>query len=181
MDLLIAVSQGLGLAVAAGFMSAAPLALGATAASLGLADGAPSFADDPAVVAAAWVATGLELLVDAVWPGAGAGARLARRVLGGGLAFELVAGDQLPFAGLAIGALVAAAAALSLRQIRSRAIKSGGDIRGTALIEDGSGMVAAAAGLVPVVGYLMALAAGVLFLRSRRRDQEKYRGLRVLR
>ncbi|MGZ4431553.1 MAG: hypothetical protein ACXVYV_07890 [Gaiellales bacterium] len=181
MDLLIAVSQGLGLAVAAGFMSAAPLALAATAASLGLTDGSLSFAGDPLVVAAAWVATGLELVVDALWPGAGAGARLARRVLGGGLAFELVAGDQVPLAGLAVGGLVAAAAALSLREIRSRAIKSGGDIRGTALIEDGAGVVAGAAGLVPVVGYLMALAAGILFLRSRRRNQDKYRGLRVLR
>jgi hypothetical protein len=34
---------------------------------------------------------------------------------------------------------------------------------------------------VPFVGFLLAAAAAVLFARTRRRDQEKYKGLRVLR
>ena len=36
-------------------------------------------------------------------------------------------------------------------------------------------------GAVPSVGFLRAGGAAVLFARPRRRDQEKYKGLRVLR
>ena len=50
MDLAIALSQGLGLAVAAGFFATAPLAIGSSAAALGVADGALPFADDPLTV-----------------------------------------------------------------------------------------------------------------------------------
>jgi hypothetical protein len=181
MDLVYAVSQGLGLAVAAGFFASAPLAVGASFAALGFADGSLGFADDGPTVIALWVLAAVELAADAVWPGAEAGARLVRRVAGGGLAFELVAGDEVPFVGLLIGAAVAAGVALSLRQMRIRAIRGGGDVRGTAIIEDGAGVVAALAGAVPLVGYVLAVAAGALFGRTRRRDQEKYRGLRVLR
>ena len=41
-----------------------------------------------------WVLAAIELAADAIWPGAEAGGRLLRRVVGGGLVFELVAGDQ---------------------------------------------------------------------------------------
>jgi hypothetical protein len=181
MDLVIAISQGLGLAVAAGFFASAPLAIGASAAAVGVADGSLSFADDPATVIVLWVAAAVELAADAIWPGAEAGARLVRRVIGGGLGFELVAGDELPFAGLLIGAAVAAAVGLSLRQIRMRAIRSGGDARGTAMIEDGAGVVTAVAGAIPFAGFVLLAAAGFLFGRTRRREQEKYKGLRVLR
>ena len=181
MDLAIAISQGLGLAVAAGFFATAPLAIGASAAALGLADGSLAFADDPLTVGVLWVAVAIELAADAIWPGAEAGARLVRRVVGGGLAFELVAGDQVPYAGLVVGAVVAATVGISLRQIRMRAIRGGGDARGTALVEDGAGGMTAVAGLVPFVGFVLATAAAFLFARTRRREQEKYKGLRVLR
>jgi len=180
-DTVYAISQGLGLAVAAGFFSSAPLAVGASVASLGYADGAISFADDSGAVAALWVLAAIEFIADAIWPGAEAGARLLRRVIGGGLAFELVAGDILPLVGLLVGAGIAAAVALTLRQIRIRAIRSGGDVRGTAVVEDGSGLVVAVLGAIPLVGYALAAVAAVLFVRTRRRDQEKYKGLRVLR
>ena len=146
MDLAIALGQGLGLAVAAGFFASAPLAIGASAASLGVADGALSFADDPLTVAVLWIAAAVELAADAIWPGAEAGARLVRRVIGGGLAFELVAGNEVPYVGLLIGAAVAAAVGISLRQIRTRAIKGGGDARGTALVEDGAGVATGVVG-----------------------------------
>ena len=181
MDLAIALGQGFGLAVAAGFFASAPLAIAASAASLGVADGSLSFANDPLTVALLWLAAAVELVADAIWPGAEAGARLVRRVVGGGLAFELVAGDQVPYVGLAVGAVVAAAVGASLRQIRMRAIKGGGDARGTALIEDGSGVMVAVAGAVPFVGFVLAAVAAFLFTRTRRRDREKYKGLRVLR
>ena len=47
-------------------------------------------------------------------------------MIGGGLAFELIAGEEIPYVGLAIGAVVAAAVALTLRQMRIRAIRNGG-------------------------------------------------------
>jgi len=181
MDLAIALSQGLGLAVAAGFFASAPLAIGASAAAVGVADGSLSFADDPPTLVLLWVAAAVELVADAIWPGAEAGARLVRRVIGGGLAFELVAGDEVPYVGLLIGAAVAAAVGISLRQIRMRAIKGGGDARGTALVEDGAGVAAGVAGVVPFVGFALVAVAGFLFTRTRRREQEKYKGLRVLR
>ena len=181
MDTVYAISQGLGLAVAAGFFSSAPLAVGASVAAMGDADGAVSFADDTGLVAALWALAALELIADAIWPGAEAGGRLLRRVIGGGLAFELVAGDTLPLVGLAVGAGIAAAVALTLRQIRIRAIRAGGDVRGTAVIEDGTGLVVAVLGAIPLVGYALTAVAAVLFARTRRRDQEKYKGLRVLR
>ena len=73
-----------------------------------------------------------------------------RHAVGGGLAFEFVAGDQVPFVGLAVGALVALAVATALRHVRAGAVKAGGDLRGTAVIEDGAGIVGSSAGLVPV-------------------------------
>src|SRR5947209_286227 len=179
MDLVIALSQGLGLAVAAGFFASAPLAVGSSIAALGFADSAVDIADDTSTVAFLWALAAVEFIADAIWPGAEAGAKLVRRVIGGGLAFELIAGEEIPYVGLALGAVVAAA--LTLRQMRIRAIRSGGDVRGTAIIEDGAGVVTAFVGAIPIVGYVLTIGAGVLFDRTRRRDQEKYKGLRVLR
>jgi hypothetical protein len=102
-------------------------------------------------------------------------------VVAGGFVFELAVGDELPFAGIVIGALLAAAVGLALRELRSRAVKGGADVRGTAVVEDAAGVGAAAVALVPVIGYLMALGGLVLAARVRRRAQQKYEGLRVLR
>jgi signal transduction histidine kinase len=181
MDLLIALSQGLGLAVAAGFVGAPPVAIGATAASADLADSSASVADESWLLIVAWAAAAVELVADAVWPGAQAGVRLARKAAGGGLAFGLVAWDELPWVSIVLGALIAAAVAVALRHVRAGAVKAGGDLRGTALIEDVSGFVAAVVALIPVVGYVMLAAAGALVARARQREQEKYKGLRVLR
>jgi hypothetical protein len=93
----------------------------------------------------------------------------------------LGAGHKVPYAGLAIGAVVAAGAGLAMRRIRSGAVKSGGDLRGTALVEDVAGVGAAALAVVPFAGYLLAVAAGGLWARVRRREGQKYEGLRVLR
>jgi hypothetical protein len=76
---------------------------------------------------------------------------------------------------------VAAAAAIAMRSLRARAVKAGGDIRGTALIEDGAGLAGAALAVIPIVGYLLALAAGGLLQRVRAREGRRYEGLRVLR
>jgi len=181
MDVVIALGQGLGLAAAAGLLASAPLAAAATAAAMGWLRGPLGIADDAVVVAGAWVLVALELVADAVWPGAQAGMRLGRRVVAGGLAFELGAGDTIPYVGLALGALVAAAAAIAMRSLRAGAVKGGGDIRGTALIEDGAGLAGAALAVIPIAGYLLALAAGALLQRVRTREGRRYEGLRVLR
>src|SRR5919198_545471 len=109
MDFVIALSQGLGLAVAAGLLASAPLALAATAAAAGWLRGPLGVADDTATVVVTWALVAGELVVDAVWPGAQAGLRLGRRVVAGGLAV-------VPFVGYA---LVAAAAGL-LQRVRAR-------------------------------------------------------------
>jgi len=181
MDHVIAISQGLGLAAAAGLLSAAPLALAASAATQGWLQSPIAIADDAVTVAVCWALVAIELVADAVWPGAQAGARLGRRIVAGGFAFELAAGGDIPYVGLVLGALVAGAVGLAMRRLRAGAVKAGGDVRGTALVEDGAGIGAALVALIPFVGYLMTAAAGWLLLRQRRREDQKFRGLRVLR
>jgi uncharacterized membrane protein YkvA (DUF1232 family) len=181
MDLVIAISQGLGLAAAAGLLAAAPLALAATAATQGWLNAPLGFADDAATVAVAWALVAIELIADSVWPGAQAGLRLGRRIVAGGLAFELAAGDKVPYVGLVVGAVVAAGVGLAMRRLRSGAVKAGGDVRGTAVVEDGAGLAAAAVAVVPFAGFVLTAAAAWLLLRLRRRDDAKFRGLRVLR
>ncbi|MGN6380940.1 MAG: hypothetical protein ACTHNU_18455 [Gaiellales bacterium] len=181
MDLAIAIGQGLGLAAAAGLLASAPLAFTTTAASQGWLEDPLSFAGRTVLIVVTWVAVALELAADFLWPGAQAGFRLGRRVVAGGLAFELAAGGKVPYVGLAVGAATAAVAALAMRPIRAGAVKAGGDLRGTALVEDGGGLICSAAAIVPFVGYLISLGAAGLLLRVRRREGRKYEGLRVLR
>ena len=126
MDLVIAISQGLGLAAAAGPARSRPAGdrrhrrhpgLAGRAARLrgrcrhgcgGLGRWSPSSS-----------------IADSVWPGAQAGLRLGRRIVAGGLAFELAAGDKVPYAGLVVGAVVAAGVGLAMRRLRSGAVKAG--------------------------------------------------------
>jgi len=60
-------------------------------------------------------------------------------------------------------------------------VKGGGDIRGTAMIEDGAGLAGSALAVIPVVGYFLAAAAVGLLQRVRAREGRRYEGLRVLR
>ena len=181
MHTAIAIGQGLGLAAAAGLLAAGPLAIAATAAREGWLSSPLHLTSRPLLIAITWALVVIELAVDAVWPGAQAGARLARRLVAGGLAFELSAGPALPWAGLVIGALIAAAAGLSMGALRARAVKAGGDLRGTAVIEDGSGVVASLLAVIPFAGFVLALLAGGLLWRVRRLEAGRYQGLRVLR
>ncbi len=181
MHTAIAIGQGLGLATAAGLLATAPLAIAATAAREGWLESPVHDAARTALLVATWLLVVLELAIDAVWPGAQAGARLLRRVIAGGLVFELSAGRALPWVGLAVGAVVAAGVGLAMRLVRSRAVKAGGDVRGTALIEDGAGLGASLVALVPFAGFVLAALGGGLLLRVRRREAQKYQGLRVLR
>jgi hypothetical protein len=60
------------------------------------------------------------------------------------------------------------------------ALRGGGTRLGIALIVAGAGLVAAALGFVPGLGYLEAAVAPLLAFRLRRRGAGRYAGLRIL-
>ena len=60
------------------------------------------------------------------------------------------------------------------------ALARGGTRAGTALLVGAAAVVLAALSLVPVLGYLIALALPVLGVRLRRRQGERHAGLRIL-
>jgi hypothetical protein len=122
-------------------------------------------------VAIGLVATGMlaraprATLLAAVVAGAAAGA-LAYAVFG------WRAGVAAAIAGLLAGA----SAGTFLRG----ALRRGGTAGGTALLFVLAGAVALALALIPVVGYLEAVALPVFAARARKRAGEKYAGLRTL-
>lgn len=78
------------------------------------------------------------------------------------------------------GALGALAGALGTAQIVSGALRRGGTRGATAALVAGAALVVAALALVPVLGYLEALALPALAARLRKRAPERYAGLRTL-
>jgi hypothetical protein len=60
------------------------------------------------------------------------------------------------------------------------ALARGGTRLGTAMLVGAAALVLAALSLVPVLGYLIALALPVLGVRLRRRQSERHAGLRIL-
>ncbi len=60
------------------------------------------------------------------------------------------------------------------------ALARGGTRAGTGLLVGGAAVLLAALSLVPVLGYLIALAVPVLGVRLRRRQSERHAGLRIL-
>jgi hypothetical protein len=177
MDLAIAIGQGVGLAVACGLVALLPLAVGSLGAIAGIVPGALGVYDDVAVAVGTAVAgvgnaaasprvTGtLKILL-----AAGAGAAV----------FQLTAGDEVPYAGLAIGAVLGAAAAWVASRIVDPAAAKG-NAGGIAAIVAGAGLVAAGIALIPFAGYLLVLVAAWFGRRARRAQDRKYAGLRVLR
>jgi hypothetical protein len=77
----------------------------------------------------------------------------------------------------AIGAAVAGVAA---SQVVGGALGRGGTRGGTALLVGTAGVVAAALSLIPVAGYLVVVAVALAAVRLRRRQPERYAGLRTL-
>ena len=178
MDLLVAISQGAGLAVACGLAALLPLGVLAVAVLLGWAPGALSFADGTPFLAAAWVAGVLEAAARAVLP---VPVRIALSGAGGAAAFEIAAGDQLPFAGLVVGAAIGAGTAWTTTRMADRAVAGGGTRWGVTALVAGAAIVVAALAIIPIVGFALVLVAIWAGLRTRREDQGRYAGLRVLR
>jgi hypothetical protein len=78
------------------------------------------------------------------------------------------------------GVLGGLAGSLGAAQIVSGALRRGGTRGGTAALVGAGAVVVAAFSLVPVLGYLLAIALPALAVRLRKRAPERYAGLRTL-
>ena len=96
-------------------------------------------------------------------------------IAGGALAW-LVFDWKAGVAGAAGGALGGFGAGVFARG----AVRRGGTVGGTAVLLAGAAAAVFALGLIPIVGFLEALAIPALALRARQRAGEKYAGLRTL-
>jgi iron complex transport system permease protein len=178
MDVAIAVGQGLGLAVACGLAAFLPLGVGAVAAILGLLPGALAVFDDTIVALGGWLAGVAQAAVTTL---VSAPVRVVLAALGGAAAFHLAAGDELPWAGLALGAVVGAVTAWVASRVIDGATGGEGTASGVAMLVGAAALVVAVVAIVPAVGYLLPAVVGWFGLRARRGAQRKYAGLRVLR
>jgi len=97
-------------------------------------------------------------------------------LVGGGLIGWLVFDWKAGIVGAVAGALSGHGAGTFARG----AVKRGGDYAGTAFILIAAGVLAWAVSLIPVVGFIEAVAIPVFGLRSRQRAGEKFAGLRTL-
>jgi hypothetical protein len=176
-DTVIAIGEGAGVALACGITAAVPLAVAALAALLIGLPGDRSQLDDGWLVAVACVLAVVLTAAETLVP---ARVQMVVRALFGAVAFELVAGDKLPYAGLVAGLVLAALVSVTAVQILGVAARAGSSAA-AALLGAAASAGWAAAGLVPFVGYLLVVVAIVLVWRSRKRDDGKYAGLRVLR
>jgi hypothetical protein len=177
MDLAIAIGQGVGLAIACGLVALLPLAIGSLGALAGLVPGALNVYDEVALAVGSVVAGGANAVLTPRLTGV---LRIVLAAVAGGAVFELAAGDELPYAGIAIGAVLAAAAAWIASRIVDPAA-AGGTAGGIAAIVAGTALVAAAVALIPFVGYALVFVAAWFGRRARRAQDRKYAGLRVLR
>jgi hypothetical protein len=176
-DTAIAIGEGIGVALACGIAAAVPLAVAALAALIFGLPGDRSQLDDGWLVAVACV---LAVVIAAAETRIPPRAQLALRALFGAVSFELVAGKDLPYVGLAAGLILAALVAVFATQMLGAAARAG-SATAAALLGAGAAAGWAIAGLVPFVGYVLLVVALVLAWRSRRRGEQKYAGLRVLR
>ena len=95
---------------------------------------------------------------------------------GGAAAGYAIGGWHEAIAGGVGGALGAAAAAVLV----AGTLRRGGTRTGTAALVGLGGLVVAALALVPAVGFLEAVSLPALAVRARRRQGERYAGLRTL-
>jgi len=178
MDLAIALGQAAGLAVACGLVAFLPLAVGAVAAILGFLPGALGVYDDTPVAIGGGV---LGVISAAIGTLISPLVRLVLAAVGGGATFQLTAGDELPWVGLALGAGLGAAAGSVASRVIDGATSGGGTASGVATLAALAALVVAAVAVAPMVGYAVLAALLWFALKARRGAQKKYAGLRVLR
>ncbi|HET7573082.1 MAG TPA: hypothetical protein VFJ77_10510 [Gaiellaceae bacterium] len=108
------------------------------------------------------------------------GAAAAALVAGGALGFAIDAWQPGSWGDAAAGAAGGVLGALGAAQVVAGALRRGGTRGGTATLVAGAALVVAALAWVPVLGYLEAVAVPALAARLRRRQPERYAGLRTL-
>jgi hypothetical protein len=96
---------------------------------------------------------------------------------GAGLLAGLAIGEWDEAIGGAIGGVLGAAGAT---QVIGGALRRGGTRVGTAILVAAAAVVVGVLALIPIVGYLEAVAAPLVGARLRRRTPERYAGLRSL-
>lgn len=79
-----------------------------------------------------------------------------------------------------VAAVGAAVGGFAAAQIAGGALRRGGTRGGTALLVGTAGVAAAALSLIPAVGYVVVAGVALAALRFRRRQPERYAGLRTL-
>jgi len=119
-----------------------------------------------AVIAAAWLARTRPGALLAILIGAA-----------GGIAVGFALGDWKEALGGAIGGLLGGLGGVPLA---AGTLRRGGTVIGTGILIGLAGLVIAALALIPFLGYLEAVALPALAARARRREPERYAGLRTL-
>jgi hypothetical protein len=108
------------------------------------------------------------------------GAAVAGLLLGAGIGYAIDAWQPGSWGDIVAAALGGALAGLGAAVIVRGALRRGGTRGGTAILVAGAALVAAGLAFVPVAGYLEALALPAFAARLRRRQPERYAGLRTL-
>jgi hypothetical protein len=178
MDVPISLGQGVGLAAACGLIALVPLLIGAIAAAAGALPGAVDAYDDTLVIIGSAIAAIANVAASGLITGT---VRLALATVGGALACELTAGDSIPIVPILIGGAVGFVAAYAGAAIIDGAQASGGTPGALMALVTSTAVVVSGLAIVPFLGYLIAAAAIWLALRVRRRGEQKFAGLRVLR
>jgi hypothetical protein len=101
-------------------------------------------------------------------------------VAGAGLGFAVDAWQPGSWGDVAAGAAGGTLGALGAVQIVRGALRRGGTRGGTALLVTGAALAAAGIAWVPALGYVEAVVLPALAARLRRREPERYAGLRTL-
>lgn len=99
---------------------------------------------------------------------------------GAGAGYAIDAWQPGSWGDVAAAALGGVLAGLGAAVIVRGALRRGGTRGGTAILVAGAALVAAGIAFVPVAGYLVALALPAFAARLRRRQPERYAGLRTL-
>lgn len=178
MDNLVAISQGFGLAVACGLAAVLPLGVLAFAALLGWLPGSVALAAETPVLVAGWAVGVVEAASRALLP---IPVRIGLSGLGGAVACELTLGDILPFVGLLLGTAIGSGTGWTTTRMVDRAIASGGPRWGVSALVAGASVGVAALAIIPMVGLILVGVVIWIGMRSRKDDQGRYAGLRVLR
>ena len=119
-----------------------------------------------AVIAAAWLARTRPGALLAILIGAA-----------GGIAVGFALGDWKDALGGAIGGVLGGLGGVTLA---AGTLRRGGTVGGTGILIGLAGLAIAALALIPFLGYFEAVALPALAARARRREPERYAGLRTL-